>query len=319
MLSLPTETAVTYSQPFVEVTPKSVLVAYDFTETSQKPLLHGVSIARHYGAKLYVVHVVSSVGYRIAGADALRMATEKTQTEMEQLEQALLKGGALADIPHEFIVREGEVWHQLEDVIQQKHVDVVVVGTHARGTLGRLLLGSVAEQIFRQAQCPVVTVGPGAHAVSLIDKKEAVRPFLMATDFGAASLSALPHAASFANHFGAKLVVLHVLPAAPIPEGFHWSKTGDLMEMREESKRASGKMFDELVRPHVPPETKLEFEVKFGIPSEQILQASHELKADLIVLGLHRRAHAEAASHTPWASACKIVGSANCPVLTIRS
>lgn len=321
MLSLPTGKATTmpHSQPFVEVTPKCVLVAYDFTETSQKPLFHGVSIARHYGAKLYVVHVVSSVGYRIAGADALRMATEKTQAEMQQLEQALLKGGALADIPHEFIVREGEVWHQLEDVIQQKHADVVVVGTHARGGLRKLLLGSVAEQVFRQACCPVVTVGPCAHEEFLIEKKQAVQPFLMATDFGAASLCALPHAVSFANHFGAKLIVLHVLPAAPIPEGFHWSKTGDLMEMREESKKESQKRFEELIRPHVPPERQLEFEVKFGIPSEQILQASREHKADLIVLGLNRRAHVSAASHTPWASAYKIVGTANCPVLTIRS
>lgn len=307
------------SRKFVEVAPKSVLVAYDFAETSQKPLLHGVSIARHYGAKLFVVHVVSSVGYRIAGADTLRMATEKTQADMQQLQQTLLKSGTLADLPHEFIVCEGEVWQQIERIILQKRADIVVVGTHGRGGLGRFLLGSVAEQIFRQAQCPVVTVGPAGHAVSPIDKKEPFGPFLMATDFGAASLSALPYAASFTNHFGARLVVLHVLPAAPIPEGFHWSRTGDLMQMREESKKESEKLFDERIRPHVPPETKLEFQVKFGIPSEQILQSCHGLKADLIVLGLQRRAHPEAASHAPWETAYKIVGSANCSVLTVRN
>ena len=299
--------------------PKVVLVAYDFTEMSQKPLLHGAVIARHYGAKLYVVHVVSSIGYEIAGIETLRMATEKAQIEVQQLRDALLKKGTLADVLHEFIVCEGDVWKQLEGIIRQKLVDAVVVGTHGRGGLGRLLLGSVAEQIFRQAECPVLTVGPAAHSESLIERKQPARPFLLATDFGAASLAALPYAASFANHFGAKLVVLHVLPAAPISEGFHWSKTGDLRQMREESKGESQKLFEELIRPNVPPETKVEFEVKFGIASEQILQACHELKADLIVLGMYHVAHPEAASHTPWELAYTIVGSANCSVLTVRS
>jgi nucleotide-binding universal stress UspA family protein len=94
-----------------------------------------------------------------------------------------------------------------------------------------LLLGSVAKRIFRNADCFVVTVGPGSDKDSLIEKTGAVRPFLLATDFGASSLHALPHAISFANQIGAKLVALHVLPAAPIPEGFHWAKTGDLMHV----------------------------------------------------------------------------------------
>ena len=255
------------SQSVAKVTPKSVLVAYDFTETSQKPLLHGLAIARHFGATLSVAHVVSSVGYRIAGADTLLMATEQTQREMQQLERSLEKSGALVDISHEFIVRAVEVWQLLEEVIRQHQVDVIVVGTHGRHGLGKLLLGSVAEQIFRQAHCPVVTVGPGSLAESLIERKQPARPFLLPTDFGAASLSALPYAVSFATQFDATLIVLHVLPAAPIPEGFHWSKTGDLMQMREESKNASRKQFEELIQPHVPSETKLEFKVKFGIPS----------------------------------------------------
>jgi nucleotide-binding universal stress UspA family protein len=140
---------------------------------------------------------------------------------------------------------------------------------------------------------------------------------LFATDFGAASLKALPHAISLANHFGAKLVVLHVLPAAPIPEGFHWSKTGDLTQMREEARGASHKRFEEALR-NASLASKPEFMVEFGITSDQILLASHTLKADLIILGLKRHAHIETASHLPWASAYKVVCGAHCPVLTIK-
>jgi nucleotide-binding universal stress UspA family protein len=69
----------------------------------------------------------------------------------------LLKNGNLAGLQYEFIIREGNVWEQLEFIIQEKHIDAVVVGTHRREGLGRLMLGSVAEQIFRQANCLVLT------------------------------------------------------------------------------------------------------------------------------------------------------------------
>lgn len=298
---------------------KSVLIASDFSGASRKPLRHALAVARHYGAKFYLVHVVSHIGYTIAGPEALNLAIERTRRDAKQQEQELLESGALAGLHHEFIVREGNVWEQLELVIRQKQVDLVVVGTHGRGVLGKLLLGSVAEQIFRHADCLVATVGPGSYEDSLVEKTQAVRPFLFATDFGAASLHALPHAISFANHFGAKLVVLRVLPAAPIPEGFHWSTADDLMQMRDEARMASQKQFEELSLQNVPMAIQPEFMVKFGIPSEQILLASHALKADLIILGLHRPAHIETASHMPWDVAYKVVCGARCPVLTIRN
>ncbi len=298
---------------------KSVLIAYDFSEASQKPLHHALTIARRYGAKFYLAHVVSSIGFTIAGPETSKLATEGARRDAQKLKQELFESGALVGLNHEFIVREGDVWEQLELIIKQNDVDLVVIGTHGRGGLGKLLLGSVAERIFRNADCFVVTVGPGSDKDSLIEKTEAVRPFLLATDFEAASLHALPHAVSFASQFGAKLVVLHVLPAAPIPEGFHWSKTGDLMQVREKARMDSQRQFEKLIPQNAPMAIKPEFMVKFGIPSDQILLASHALKADLIILGLRRGAHTETASHMPWDVAYKVVCGARCPVLTIRN
>lgn len=298
---------------------KSVLVAYDFSEASEKPLRHALAIARHYGAKFHLAHVVSSLGYTIAGPAAAKMAAEVTAREAQRLEQELLAKGALAGLQHEFIIREGDVWEQLEVVIKEKKVDAVIVGTHGRGSLGKVLLGSVAEKIFRNAECPVVTVGPGSYEDALTEKSGEVRPFLLATDFGPASVKALQHALSFASHFNAKVIALHVLPAAPIPEGFHWSKTGDLDQMREKARMESQRLFEEMIRQSGAPATNIEFMVKFGIPSDQILLASRALKTDLIVLGLKRPAHKETPAHMPWDIAYKVVCGARCPVLTIRN
>jgi nucleotide-binding universal stress UspA family protein len=297
---------------------KSVLVAYDFSEASRKPLHHAIAIARHFEAKLHLAYVISSIGYGIAGPEASQLASEGSQRDIRQLEVHLQDTGALSGLQYELILREGNVWEQLQSIMHQRHVDAVIVGTHARGGLGRLALGSVAEQVFRRADCLVLTVGPGANENSLMETKGAARPFLLATDFGAASLRALTYAASFANHFGVKLVVLHVLPPAPIPEGFHWSTTGDLMQMREQAETASREQFQKLILPNVPDETEIEFIARFGIASEQILQACHVLKADLLILGLNRTEHIETASHLPWSMAHQIVCAASCPVLTMK-
>ena len=297
---------------------RSVLIAYDFSEASQKPLHHAIAIARHFEAKLHVAYVVSSIGYVIAGPGASQLASEGGQRAVRQLEADLLKSGALSGLQYDLILREGNVWEQLECIVREKHVDAVVVGTHARAGLGRLALGSVAEQVFRQADCLVLTVGPGSKH-SLMETKGAPHLFLLATDFGPASLHALPYAASFANRFGAKLVVLQVLPPAPIPEGFHWSTTGDLTQIREQAEMASRTQFQKLILPNVPDETAIEFMVKFGITSDQILLACHTLKADLLILGLNRTKHIETTSHLPWSMAHKIVCGASCPVLTMKA
>ena len=302
----------------VDVQVKSVLVAFDFSEASSKPLRHALAIARHFGAKFHLLHVVSSLGYTIAGADALHLAMDASRRDLQKLQQHLLTSGALAGLESEFILRDGNVWDQLEDLIKEKHIDAVVVGTHGRGGLGKLLLGSVAEEIFRNAGCFVVTVGPCSYEDALMNKAEPVRPFLFPTDFSAASVKALPYAVAFANQFGARLVVLNVQPAAPIPQGFHWSRTGDLQEMRKEARRTVQGRLEELIDQSGTTGARPEVMVRFGMVSEQILQATHELKADLVVLGLKEPQHRES-SHVPWAAAYKVVCGARCPVLTVRS
>lgn len=299
---------------------KSVLIATDFSKASEKPFRHALAIARHYGAKFYLTHVVSSLGYTIAGPPALELASDAAAREVQNLEYGLMENGSLAGLEHEFIVRQGNVWEELQAVIVQKQVDLVVVGTHGRRTLEKLLLGSVAEQIFRRAACLVLTVGPGSLQNSPLENVRPLRSFLFATDFGEASLRALPRAISFANSFGVQLVLLHVAPIAPVPESFHWSSTtGDVRQMREDAAWAAVKRLKEIVARNAPLTMQPEFLVKFGTPSKMILHVAGTLGADLIVMGLNRSRHIETASHMPWDTAYEVVRGAVCPVLTVRT
>jgi len=299
---------------------KSVLVAFDFSDASQKPLRHALAIARHYGARFHLAHIVApSLGIMLAGPDSLALANESAERDMQKLQGDLFQSGALTGLEHEFCLREGNVSQELESLVRNKEIDAVVIGTHARGGLGKLMLGSVAEQIFRTANCLVLTVGPGSYRDAIVDGHRRVGPFLFATDFGPASLRALPYAASFARHFGARLILLHVLPAAPIPEGFHWSTTGDLSNMRKTAATSARKQLEEIASQYITSEIQPEWLVKFGIPSDQILLASQTLESDLIIMGLNRPADIGTASHAPWAVAYKVVCGARCPVLTIRN
>jgi len=305
--------------PTADLCLKSILVATDFSEASEKPLRHALAIARHYGAKFYLVHVVSSLGFTLVGPDAVSAATEAVWRDAHQLEDDLVQRGALAGLRHEAIVRQGDVWEELEKVVRQEQVDLMVIGTHGRRGLGKLLLGSVAEQVFRRADCLVLTVGPGSFQENPVESTRAIRPFLFAMDFGGTSLHALPYAISSANHFGAKLILLHVLPAVSMPEHFRRYTPGDVMQVRENARMASLRRLEELTAQNAELAVKPEFMVEFGLPGEKILQAADTLKADGIILGLHRSAHIGTASHMPWATAYEVVCRARCPVLTVRN
>ena len=298
---------------------KSVLIATDFSPVSDKPLRHALAVARHYGAKFYLAHVVSSIGFTLAGPDAANTACQAVWRDARELEDELVKKGALAGLQHEVIVRQGDVWEELDKVIEQEQVDLLVVGTHGRGGVRKLILGSVAEKIFRHADCMVLTVGPEASPEVPIDSHRSIRPFLFATDFGAASLHALPFAISSANHFAAKLVLLHVMPTVTVPDPSRWYTANDVVHAREDARIAHLHRLETLVSQDTGLKIRPEFRVEFGVPDEVILHTAASLNADAIIMGLHRSAHISTASHMPWDTAYEVVRRARCPVLTVRS
>jgi nucleotide-binding universal stress UspA family protein len=300
---------------------RSVLIATDCSQASEKPLRHALAIAHCYGAKFYLAHVVSSLGFTMAGPDKVAAAEEAASRDAARLEDDIVRNGALAGLQHQVIVRQGEVWPELEAIIRQEKIDLVIIGTHGRHGVRKLLLGSVAEQIFRQADCMVLTVGPASYKDSRVDSPRTNRTVLFATDFGEASLHALPFAISCANQFAAKLVLLNVVAAVPIPEDPHWLTAANVMQMRENARIASLRRLEELTR-NATLQVRPEFHVEFRAVSpvgQTILEAAERRRVDVIIMGLHRSTHIKTACHLPWATAYEVVCGASCPVLTVRN
>ncbi len=191
------------------------------------------------------------------------------------------------------------MWTELSRITRDKGVDLIVLGTHGRTGAGKLLMGSVAEAIFRQAPCPVLTVGPevAGEPASIADLHEILFP----TDFSAESLAALPYAISLAQQDDARLYLLYVA-----------------------GKRQRGEtLLEARLRNLVAPDAKLfcgpKAFVETGPPAEKILELAEELGTDLIVLGVkHTPFVFEASAHLQQATAYKVVRHATCPVLTVR-
>ena len=292
---------------------KSVLIATDLSPASAKPLHHALGMALHYGAKLYVAHVVSTVSYLIAGPQALALAYEGASQSIQQLQSDLLHDDSAKGLDCEFIIRCGHVWQELHAIIYQKQIDLIVVGTDARRGIEKVLLGSVAEQVFRDASCAVLTVGPHSYQDSGVDLPGEIRTCLFATDFSEASLRALPQAVSLANRTKAKLILLHVVPADPAPQ-----TSECYTSHRENARMTCVRWLEQLVPCDEEAPIDAEFLVQFGIPSEKILQVALDKRVDLIILGLRCDPLASTISPKPWATAYEIVRGAGCPVLTVR-
>lgn len=276
-----------------------ILVAIDFSPCSDKALHHAITIARGYGAKFYLMNVVSGLGFKMAGPEASALAEEVVSRDIEKLENYLAESGALTGIEHEAVVRKnGDIWKTLESFIEENQIDLAVVGTHGRTGLRKMAFGSVAEAVFRHASCPVVTVGPYAPA---IPESAKVRHILYPTDMSAETAHASSYAISLAREHDSRLTVVHVA------ERFDRMTTDAEERAFEEKFReyAGGEM------PH-----NWTFRTQLGPIDQTILELAEQGRVGLIVLGL-RPSRSVRHPHV-WPHAYKIASESSCPVLTIR-
>ena len=294
--------------------PRSVLIATDLSEASEKALRYSLALARLYGSRFCLAHVVSSLGLTMAGPGAIAACEEAASREAAELEDSLIRSGALNGIQYKFIVRQGELWPELRAIIREQSTDLLVIGTHGRHGVGKLFFGSVAEQLFRQAGCPVLIFGPHSQQLPWVGLSLRARTFLFATDFGPASLHGLPQAIAAANQFGAKLAFLSIIPAAPssIEEALaDWQEAARMRTLERLTELADDAGLD--TRP------QLYVEFKSARPvSEQILETAGKLRADLIIMGLHDSVHTGIISHLNLATTYDVVCQAGSPVLTVN-
>ena len=145
----------------------NVLVATDFSDASEPALVYGREFARTFGAALHVLHVVENpllwAGPEAAGVDFARL-----QAELEASAQNTLSRIVTAEDREQLkamaVVRTGNSPAlEIAGYAKAEGIDMILIGTHGRGVVRQLLMGSVAEKVVRIAPCPVLTVRPHEH------------------------------------------------------------------------------------------------------------------------------------------------------------
>jgi len=288
---------------------KNILYLTDFSKPSEEALQYAITCGRGFGAKVHALHIVvpEPLIYSTPGLTALAIQAEDEKAHAEMLRI----DSELSGLQHVTSVQRGiEVWPAVQEAIQEEDIDLIILGTHGRTGAEKLLLGSVAEEIFRRSPVPVLTIGPGVRAS--VHNGARFHRVLFATDFSPESLAAAPYALSLAQKNQSHLELITVM---------HKPGALDDSELRlfEVSVAEAISRLYEIIPQNANFEFPPAVAVEYGEPAERIVEVAKQHDVDLIVIGVRDAArHLGAATHLERAIAHKVVARARCPVLTVR-
>lgn len=282
----------------------NVLIATDFSSCSNLALSFGLELSHGYQANAYVVFVVPGDEFMIAGPEASTAAKDAARRDLLELKQELRKKHSYIEgEDYHLFLLEGDVAQSILNFAQQKHIDVIVVGTHGRGGLGRALMGSVAESVFRHSPVPVLTLGPHLHRIT---GAGAPRNILVPIDFTPASERAAGYAVAMAREHNATLTMLHVIERWPA------QAQADRARVIQTLREKVGNLVREEAKG-----LRCSFRIEVGRVVETVLYTASGIEADLLVMGVRPRTGL--LNRLMWPHAYEIVREAMCPVLTVRS
>lgn len=285
-----------------EVALRTILFATDFSPGANKAEAYVTALARHFGSRVQLVHVVDlAAAFKTPDAgiciDLFRRSGE------ENLAKAKAQLAATG-VPAEAILREGiDAAKEILQVAVESAADLIISGTRGHGNLARLALGSVAEHLINHSACPVLTAGPNVKAVGAAEN---FRQIVCATDFSPEAARAVEYAVAFAQNYGAHMFLCHVLPRS---DG---SRHIDVRELTEKFQADLQTLIPETAHQWCEPECV----VDHGYAADGILLLARRVKADLVVLGTHRSSHWF--TNLKAGMAFEVIRAAVCPVLTVR-
>jgi nucleotide-binding universal stress UspA family protein len=291
---------------------RTILLAADFSESSLEAFRVACALARAHGTRVHVLNVLEpnyvpdspvyfgrqTIHYR---------ATDRDPSEHEAQGQRL-REIYFTEQPFDvdYQTAQGEIANEIVRAVDEVGADLVVMGTHGRGGLNRLLAGSIAETVLRKARCPVLAL----RHYETARRGTPLRVILHATDFSDCSEASLHVARLLARDAGARLVLHHVTPLDVALEG---SRKGGGDPVAERAHL-------EVIRRQMEgPDLKCPVEARLGRgePAAEILRAADEVGADLIVMGTHGRGGLGRVLMGSVAES--VLREAPCPVLIARS
>jgi nucleotide-binding universal stress UspA family protein len=278
---------------------KRILVCTDFSDVSAPAIDEAHRLSQRHGAELIILSVLEHDDLS-EWPDAEKELALLGHERRKNL-AAMVKKLSTLQIAARSIFLDGHPITVILRAIEDEAPDLVVVGTHGRRGFHRLILGSTAEAIIRNAQCPVMTVGPGFAPPS---PGVVEGPIVFATDFRPGAEESMAYAAFLSQSHQVPLHCLHVLPKSSIQTKNHIVAT--IMETALiDLQRACGR---DAVQPSCQAIVSKDV-------SKAIVEYARDAHASAIVVAVTKRAGM--ASHLPVRRTSRLVILSHCPVFTL--
>ncbi len=293
------------------LTLRTVLCPTDFSDVSARAETYAAALARHYDASLHLLHVdppmpvMAPYGEIPVDARMFEEQREVAEAELKKAGERARAGGLTV----ETTMKGGHPAREILALADRAQADMLVIGTHGRGGVEHLLLGSVAEKIMRKASCPVLVVPPGAPG----DSDALFSRILCPIDGSAASAHALNYALSLARETDGHVTLLYVVE--PVPAAGEFGAL-DVEEYRRAGEEHARKVLREAVPDDVRTWCRLDERVATGKPSERILDAATAERADVIVMGVRGRGAIDLLAFGSTTN--EVIRRAGCPVLAVH-
>jgi nucleotide-binding universal stress UspA family protein len=294
--------AMTLTHEPVAVSIDTILLATDLSGTSERAAAYARAIARRFGSTLDMIHVVDPSALAICDEVVFDMQQKKLHPDTATSKPEPPSFVEFGVTTRSFTAEGHDAAQTLLELAHQRHSDLIVAGTQAKTGMGRLILGSTAEKLIRNANCPVLTIGP--NAVAPPADSLAFRCIVYATDFSPQAAKAALHALALAESNRARLCCCFV----------EEDELQDPAVRAERTRRFTRELHQALPENHGTVITP-EFFVERGRPAEAILRLARRVRADLIVLGPRKSSFW--LNYVDHGTTPELLAEATCPVLTI--
>ncbi len=282
--------------------PSTILFATELP-FNEKTFSFALAQAVEFGAELILFHVYDALVVAASETSSIRYydsaAAERAEIE---LLQPLAERVRAAGVGCEIAVRSGLVSDEVLNLLRERKIDRIIMGTHSPGPIGKLLVGSVAEAVLRTALVPVLIVGP--EVVDGTYRNFATRTILCGVSLRESCAQVVNFAAELAVRHNARLILQHVI------------------RPQERDNVLAGRSIDQieaeliaLVSPELQGVIAAQAIVMPGEPAEELIYQSKAQQADLIVLGA--QGASAFAAVTRRGVVYKVLAHAQCPVMTL--
>ncbi len=290
-----------------------ILCPVDRSDVSRRAFDYAASLARWRNARLTVLEVIDVTPPAAAtGIPELGPVPEGIPQGVRQALTDLAEPARAAGVQTDVRIEEGRVDEHILENASRLPADLIVMGTHGRSGVERLVLGSVTAKIVRRAACPVLTIPPGDAGTP----STTAAPFttvLCPTDFSEASAAAVKLAADLADDAHATLLLLHVVEW---PFG-HTEGPDPVTALRLSLLGQAERDLAAVVPERQDRTARTETIAVVGNAARQIVATATDRAADLVVMGASGRGALDLA--VLGSTTYRVLRDACCPVVTVRA